>query len=270
MADSDALRAFYDDLPRATRSGFFAQHDWSPAGTSAALAALRRVDRARYVPPGARPDAHACHALGANAAGGVTMSKPVVHLFFVHECWRALADAAAVAQHAARPAAAPPPPARILDVGSGSGYLTAALASLLADARGGGAVLGVDVTRPLVALGAANFASDAPLSAALAAAGVSVAFALENARAPPSRADARAFAFIAVSAASDGGVPAALLERLAPGGTLVAPVADRGGHAQSFVAARRRADGALDAPRRLCEARFVPLVRPDDGDDAPG
>ena len=42
MADSDALRAFYDDLPRATRSGFFAQHDWSSAGTSAALAALRR------------------------------------------------------------------------------------------------------------------------------------------------------------------------------------------------------------------------------------
>ena len=86
MTESDALRSFYDDLPRATRSGFFARHDWSPAGTRAALAALRRVDRALYVPAGARPDAHACHALGANAAGAVTMSKPVVHLFFVHEC----------------------------------------------------------------------------------------------------------------------------------------------------------------------------------------
>ena len=68
----------------------------------------------------------------------------------------------------------------------------------------------------------------------------------------------------------DDGVPAAMLERLAPGGALVVPVADRDGRSQSFVAVRRRADGALDAPRRLCEARFVPLVRPDDGDDAPG
>ena len=195
------------------------------------------------------------------------MSKPVVHLFFVHECWRALAEAPAA------PAGGPDArPARALDVGSGSGYLTAALAArLLADARGcGGRVVGVDVIPALVALVAALLARDAALREALAASGVGVQFALENARAPPSPADARAFAFGAASAAADDGVPAAMLERLAPGGALVVPVADRDGRSQSFVAVRRRADGALDAPRRLCEARFVPLVRPDDGDDAPG
>jgi protein-L-isoaspartate(D-aspartate) O-methyltransferase len=60
---------------------------------------------------------------------------------------------------------------------------------------------------------------------------------------------------ILVAAAPDE-VPAALLEQLAPGGRLVAPVGDDD---QRLVAVKREADGGLRFAE-LERVRFVPLV----------
>ena len=60
---------------------------------------------------------------------------------------------------------------------------------------------------------------------------------------------------INVAAAAGGAIPPALAEQLAPGGRLVAPVADG---EQRLVVARRTADGVT--LRRLERVRFVPLV----------
>ena len=60
-----------------------------------------------------------------------------------------------------------------------------------------------------------------------------------------------------MAATAEGGVPAALLEQLATGGRLVAPVRDQG--AERLVLVRRR--GAEDFERADLEpVRFVPLL----------
>ena len=112
----------------------------------------RRDLRGRY--------AHACPEIGRNRLGRVTMSKPVVHLFFLHALAELLEGRGA---------------GEVLDVGSGSGYLTVALARVLADAGVRGSVTGVEVERDLAALGAGNFARDA------ASAGLPVSFRHEDA-----------------------------------------------------------------------------------------
>ncbi|HEY7178564.1 MAG TPA: protein-L-isoaspartate(D-aspartate) O-methyltransferase [Gaiella sp.] len=125
-----------------------------------------------------------------------------------------------------------------LDVGTGSGYAAAVLDELVAD------VVSVEVV-PVLA---------ARARAALAATGhgrVEVRVGDGRLGAP----DRAPFDAIAVAAAT-ADVPPALLEQLAPGGRLVAPLGGRGG--QRLVRLLKTAEGIVRTRSVAC--RFVPLV----------
>jgi protein-L-isoaspartate(D-aspartate) O-methyltransferase len=128
----------------------------------------------------------------------------------------------------------------VLDVGTGSGWHAAVLSKLAAHvwsievheelSRGAGerlAACGIENVELVVGDGSRGLPAHAPYDA------VNVA-----------------------AAASGGSVPPALLEQLAPGGRLVAPV---GGDDQRLVAVLRGADGGLQFAE-LERVRFVPLV----------
>ena len=130
------------------------------------------------------------------------------------------------------------PGARVLEVGTGSGYQAAVLAKM------GAEVFSIEV-KPVLAAGAA---------AAFAATGLTVRQRVGDGRAGwPEHAP---FDRIVVTAAAPS-VPPALLAQLAPGGILVAPVGDA--DPQQLVAWRRRADGSFDEDV-LLDVRFLPLV----------
>lgn len=139
-------------------------------------------------------------------------------------------------------------PLRVLDVGSGSGFLTAVLAFALPHAF----VIGVDVIPGLVSQSLANF-NKSPATAALIASG-RVRFHAGDGWAgyPP----AAPFDLIHVGAAAET-LPAALVAQLRPGGRLVCPV---GVYSQQLVCVDKGADGGV-VQRDVMPVVFVPLVR---------
>jgi len=183
------------------------------------LAAVAAVPRERFVAPGDVERAWDNRALGI--ACGQTISQPLV----VARMCEALA---------------PAPGARVLDVGTGSGYHAAVLAALGAD------VVSVEIVPELSVQAAAN----------LAAAGIDgIELVVGDGRAGhPPRAP---YDGICVAATADREIPRALLDQLASGGRLVAPI--RSGRRERLVLVTRDAGGAL-ARQDLDEVRFVPLV----------
>ncbi len=183
------------------------------------LAAIAAVPRDRFVATDDHSRAWQNRALGI--ACGQTISQPLV----VARMCEALAVR---------------PGDRVLDVGTGSGYHAAVLAHL------GGRVWGIERQRPLVAIAAAN----------LAAAGVEgISLVVGDGR--EGYPAAAPYDAICVAAAAEDKVPAALLDQLAPGGRLVAPLRERGD--ERLVLVRRGEDGALER-RALEPVRFVPLL----------
>jgi protein-L-isoaspartate(D-aspartate) O-methyltransferase len=132
---------------------------------------------------------------------------------------------------------------RVLDVGTGSGYHAALLATLTAEV--------VSIER------------HASLSAAAAAALRSAGIANVELRVGDGglgAADRAPFDAINLAAATSGEVPPALCHQLAPGGRLVAPVAPDPAHPeQQLLVVLRRVGSRLEA-RGLEPVRFVPLV----------
>eukprot|EP00411_Alexandrium_monilatum_P091204 CAMPEP_0175763018 /NCGR_PEP_ID=MMETSP0097-20121207/67516_1 /TAXON_ID=311494 /ORGANISM="Alexandrium monilatum, Strain CCMP3105" /LENGTH=156 /DNA_ID=CAMNT_0017072725 /DNA_START=51 /DNA_END=518 /DNA_ORIENTATION=+ len=152
------------------------------------------------------------------------MSKPVVHLFFLHGLAQFLRERN-------------PERCDVLDVGSGSGYLTVGLARVLADAGVEGSVTGMEISEELAQLGATNFAGDAQ-NASLRQ---QLHFRHEDACAPSDTGEK--YDLIVASAASGApSLPPGLLAKLRPRGRLIAPVADQGG-AQALVAVSLREGG---------------------------
>jgi protein-L-isoaspartate(D-aspartate) O-methyltransferase len=131
------------------------------------------------------------------------------------------------------------PDDRVLDVGTGSGWHAALLGRLA------GHVWSIE-REPELARGAAA------TLAAVGADNVTVCLG-DGAAGLPEQAP---FQAINVAAAARDGVPEALVEQLAPGGRLVAPV---GEDEQHLVRIERRADGTL-VQERLEPVRFVPLL----------
>lgn len=181
------------------------------------VAAMARVDRERFVPASER--AHAWDDCALPIGGGQTISQPYLVAYMVE-----LLDLR--------------PTDRVLDVGTGSGYHAAVLAQL-----------GEHVW---------SLERDARLSAqageALAAAGVSnVTLAVgDGARGWPEQAP---FGAINVAAAVERDLPPALVDQLAEGGRLIAPVRER----QERLVLVRRVGGRL-ARSDHGAVRFVPLV----------
>ena len=182
------------------------------------LDAVATVDRARFVPPELRDRAWENAPLPIGR--GQTISQPLV----VARMLEVLA---------------PDPGARVLDVGTGSGWHAALLgrlagrvwsierhAALVEGARAALAEAGVENVTVLIGDGSRGLADRAPFDA------------------------------INVAAAAADGVPAALVDQLAPGGRMVVPVGDA---EQRLVVLERGGDGEA-RQTELEPVRFVPLV----------
>jgi protein-L-isoaspartate(D-aspartate) O-methyltransferase len=142
------------------------------------------------------------------------------------------------------------PGARVLDVGSGSGYLLAASARLVAGG-GRGRVVGVDHIPALVDWSRENLRKNPETAAWLDSGVISVRVGDGYAGAP----DAAPFDAIHVGAAAPT-IPPALVEQLAPGGRMVIPV---GTYMQEFTEVDKDASGHVTT-RRLVGVQFVPLT----------
>jgi protein-L-isoaspartate(D-aspartate) O-methyltransferase len=180
------------------------------------LDAMRRVERHRFVPESVRDAAYADHPLGIGF--GQTISQPYI---------------VAVMTEAARVR----PGARVLEIGTGSGYQAAVLAELA------GEVDTIEPIEPLAKEAAARLA-------ALGYRNVNVR-AGDGYRGWPERAP---FDAIVVTAAPPE-IPQPLLDQLALGGRLVAPV---GEGEQELVVVKRSAAGLTT--RNLLPVRFVPMT----------
>jgi len=185
------------------------------------LAAMSKVPRERFVPEAARAEAYADRPL--DIGHGQTISQP-----YIVAVMTALLDVQA--DH------------RVLEVGTGSGYQAAVLAELAAE------VLTIEVVAPLARRAATVLAE--------------LGYANVRCRAGDGREgwpEEAPFPRILVTAAARE-LPEALLDQLAVGGRLVAPVGDPG-EVQALTLVRRLSPGpgGLRAEGRM-KVRFVPLV----------
>lgn len=190
------------------------------------LAALLDTPRDRYVAEACRPYAWDDRALPF--AEGQTISQPSMVAIMTE-------------------ALEPRPEDLVLDVGTGSGYQAAVLARLVRR------VFGIELRPGLARRARANLESDA------GAAGKVQIVVADAWLGFPGRL---AFDGIVVAAAAPR-VPPALIEQLAPGGRLLAPIGPPG--LQELVRVRRRADGSLQR-EELGGCAFVPLVHGGVGD----
>jgi protein-L-isoaspartate(D-aspartate) O-methyltransferase len=180
------------------------------------LDALRRVERHRFVPDSLRDHAYEDRPLVIGH--GQTISQPYIVALMTEE-------------------ARVKPGARVLEIGTGSGYQAAVL-SVLA-----GQVSSIEIVEPLAARAAT-------LLQALGYANVTVR-AGDGYRGWPERAP---FDAILVTAAPPE-LPQPLLDQLAVGGRLVAPV---GEGVQELVVVERTAAGLQR--RAVIPVRFVPMT----------
>ncbi|KAL4111604.1 hypothetical protein PRIC1_003282 [Phytophthora ramorum] len=200
--------------------------------SAAVFDAMKRTDRALFVPRFVQEEAYQDSPcpIGFNQ----TISAPHMH---AHVLELAHATFAGVTKP------------RVLDVGAGSGYLTAALARLVEDA--GGRVFGLELLPPLAQSARKNVLNAAP---DLMKRGVLSLHCYNGWHGLPAEAP---FNFIFVGAAVSS-PPQALLDQLAEGGQLVIPVDDpRGG--QTLVGVTRRGPSFIHS--KLMPVCFVPLVR---------
>ncbi|HEX8208115.1 MAG TPA: protein-L-isoaspartate(D-aspartate) O-methyltransferase [Solirubrobacteraceae bacterium] len=179
------------------------------------LGAIAAVPRDRFVPEDRRRSAWANEALPIG--GGQTISQPLVVAHMAE-----LLDVR--------------PGERVLDVGTGSGYHAALLATL------GATVWSIERDAGLSAFAAANLA-------AAGIAGVTLVVGDGTHGHPP----AAPYDAINVAASARDDVPPALVDQLAPGGRLVIPVGQR------LIVVRRDARGSVTR-RDAGGVRFVPLV----------
>ncbi len=184
------------------------------------LDAFASVPRERFVPPELRDLAYSDQPLPIGH--GQTISQPTMVALML--------EALGLKGHE-----------RVLDVGTGSGYQAALLATLAS------AVVSVELI-PGLAAGAARVLRE------LGYENVSVHVAGNGLGWP---ADAPYDAIIVAAAAPR--VPQSLVDQLAPGGRLVIPVGER--ESQDLIVVEKRPEGLTVTRRGGC--RFVPLLGPE-------
>ena len=138
---------------------------------------------------------------------------------------------------------------KILDVGCGSGYLTAVLGRMVEE-KPGSLVIGIDYIPELVNMSATNIAKcDQDLvTKGLVEVKQGDGWKGDQGNAP--------FDVIHVGAAAET-MPKALIQQLAPGGRMVIPV---GKHDQNFMLVKKDAAGNA-SQENLMGVRYVPLVK---------
>jgi protein-L-isoaspartate(D-aspartate) O-methyltransferase len=216
---------FADDRERMVRD---VDEDMRAVATTAGrgidprvLDALRKVPRHRFVPHEQQSMAYENRPLAIGH--GQTISQPSVVALMTDLLELQPGD-------------------RVLEVGTGSGYQAAVLAQLAQR------VYSIEIVRPL----------------GEHAAGVLKALGYDNVelRIGDGYAgwpEAAPFQAIIVTAAPEH-MPQPLIDQLAPGGRLVAPIGPQSG-AQELLVLRKGADGST-VTRSVLAVRFVPLTRP--------
>lgn len=183
------------------------------------LAALRAVPRDRFVPPEYRKEAYADHPLPIGH--GQTISQPFIVAF--------MTEAVNIQ-----------PGARVLEIGTGSGYQAAVLAAL------GARVFTIEIV-PALAERAAATLKELGYDQVQVRAG-------DGYRGWPEEAP---FDAIVVTAAPDE-IPPALIEQLAEGGRLVIPVGPQSTGQELRLVTKT---GGKIRQRTLLPVRFVPFTR---------
>lgn len=183
------------------------------------LEALRAVPRDRFVPPEARGGAYSDMPLPIGF--GQTISQPYIVAYMTEVLGVAPSD-------------------RVLEIGTGSGYQAAVLSRLARE------VFTIEIVPELAERAEA-------VLRALGHENVTVR-AGDGYRGWPEEAP---FDRIVLTAAPDE-IPGPLLEQLAPGGRLVAPVGPQGG-TQWITVVDRAEDGLTE--RRTIPVQFVPFTR---------
>ena len=183
-------------------------------------AAVAKVPRHRFVPASSAAWAYANQPLPIGQ--GQTISQP-----FIVALMTELLD--------------PQPSDRVLEIGTGSGYQAAVLAELVAR------VYTIEIVRPLGERAA-------ELLGELGYRNIELRIGDGYAGWP----DAAPFDKIVVTAAPEK-MPQPLVDQLAPGGRLIAPIGPQGG-VQNLLLLRKEADGRT-VSRDLLAVRFVPLTR---------
>lgn len=187
--------------------------------------AMRAVDRGRYSRDPLQAYKDNPHSIGH----GATISAPHMHAY----CLEWLKDVVK-------------PGSRVLDVGSGSGYLTACFAAMC---EGKCSVLGVDIIPELVDFASDNVKNDHPEYLE------SGAVKLQHADGWQAISD-KQFDAIHVGAAA-ATLPEALVNALANGGKMVIPL---GQYEQKLVMVSKDAHGAI-TQHALLDVMYVPLVK---------
>lgn len=147
--------------------------------------------------------------------------------------------------------------AKALDVGSGSGYLTACMAKLVSKDGRGGKVVGIEHIPELVERSKTNIANDKSLQE-LVDRGTLKLITGDGRAGYPSEAPYDA---IHVGAAA-AEIPSALIEQLKPGGRMVIPCGPEDGM-QYLMVINKSANGEISSSEQMA-VRYVPLTNKDD------
>ena len=224
-ADPDALPPSYDPFASARAEMVATQIVARGVTHPRVLAALRKVPRHAFVAPSQARLAYGDSPL--SIGHGQTISQPYIVAWMTE-------------------LAAPEPGARVLDVGTGSGYQAAVLAELVTHAGSIEPVRSIEIVCAL-----ADSARERLKR--LGYTNVEVRCG-DGWQGWPEHAPYD----VIILAAAPETVPPALLEQLAPGGRLVLPVGPQASH-QELRLIRKRADGTLDQAD-LGSVRFVPMT----------